>query len=680
MMLLLGIWAIQKKPTGTEGLTVYDCQEDKLTFTTVDLIEPERCADPENDYEAPRHQTVQLLQTATEVPVLGYQCKVSITKEVTRCGFDSIQYGTQAPVWEKDIEVTPAECRQATSKHVLSVDNKVYEVDLGKTTVEQFYSHGWLAEDGSCTTTKFESGGMWFEKSYERTTMRIRVQVLRGTADGSTGKVVFANGLRANFADGVLRDAMEGTIVWDSTVAKCADTTSEVYYGAAKLHEKKGSTIVEGILMIEDDEKKQYAGLVLRQPQSVCRVRCYSTQIKGLVACLLHDLDTPLPRRSFKEYFDPTRTNLQTQLAHLHLSTNMRMYDRFETVQADLCSLDRRVLYNKLQAIAGTHNPYALLDLYGPGHTVYVAGAAAYVARCAPVEAIRADFDNCTEEVPVFVNGIRQFADPYTWVLKPFPTVIPCSDVMPVRWKISGLWYCATPQARPCPSPHKLNISVEYLMEAVDFTRGIGQGIFTPDQLEQNKVFRIAHASRRPVLAEITNTATGHASGNGHLGHFVADQHLEELSYSLGFYILPAFWMFGTTWHYVTGALMLLFLVKILVGSLLRAYVLYLERGVGFWIVGACWHTVFMIMRAPIQVIQRVTDAAEAELEHGLPVAAERALLLQDKRDADYADLRLMVHQLRLDHDLMLGGAVEPLAPPLPGIVAPPPGHKPHQF
>ncbi len=65
-------------------------------------------------------------------------------------------------------------------------------------------------------------------------------------------------------------------------------------------------------------------------------------------------------------------------------------------------------------------------------------GAAVYVAHCVPVEATKVDFPNCTKEVPVRVGQVHRFADPITWVLQESPTVTPCSDITPMRWRIAG--------------------------------------------------------------------------------------------------------------------------------------------------------------------------------------------------------------------------------------------------
>ena len=83
-------------------------------------------------------------------------------------------------------------------------------------------------------------------------------------------------------------------------------------------------------------------------------------------------------------------------------------------------------------------------------------GNAAYISRCPAIDVARADFENCTQEVPVSVNGSLRFADPFTWILQDFPTIVPCSALMPVRWKIEEVMVlCLTQRPsmqRPLPT------------------------------------------------------------------------------------------------------------------------------------------------------------------------------------------------------------------------------------
>jgi hypothetical protein len=87
------VWAA----TTAEGLRVFDCEDERSTVRSVDLTEPAKCDDPERDFEEPRNGTYQILQTDSTVPKMGYQCRITITKQVTRCGFNSLTYGTSWP-------------------------------------------------------------------------------------------------------------------------------------------------------------------------------------------------------------------------------------------------------------------------------------------------------------------------------------------------------------------------------------------------------------------------------------------------------------------------------------------------------------------------------------------------------------------------------------------------------
>lgn len=119
-----------------------------------------------------------------------------------------------------------------------------------------------------------------------------------------------------------------------------------------------------------------------------------------------------------------------TELAHLHLQTNLEMYNRFESVQQELYELERKIIDARLHSLASTENQYALLRELGPGYEVFVQGEVAYIIKCKPLKAKLVDYPNCMQEIPIRVNNQTGFADPMTRVLHDFPAVVPCSQVM----------------------------------------------------------------------------------------------------------------------------------------------------------------------------------------------------------------------------------------------------------
>jgi len=608
---------------GTEAFTVYDCESQFTDFTTVDLTEPRQCPDPVKDYRPPMRQRLQLVQSDSSVPMKGYQCLVTTTKTATKCGFDSVTYGSAYPAWKKQVEITPAECRNAVEKGQIEVRELGRSFKVEKGTVETFnyYSHGKVNDNGACEVENFLSEGKVFNGYYEFTSVDIEVRAIRGWVDTAESVVSFVGqhqGLTAPFADGILRDVHAGTIVWNSTKPSCKSTVSEVWEGYGDLHRRVDSfqnePNFEAILMMKDDSDERYAGLVLGKTTSICGTQCYTTQIKGLVACLLREQDQPIPDIDFKAYFNPTQANLQTQLGFLHADTNMRMGRRFEVIQKDLCDLDRRVLYNKLQSISGARNMYAMLDVYGPGYALYMAGAAAYLTRCEPVEATRADFGNCTEEIPVLVNETVRFADPFTYILKDHPTVVPCSMVMPVRWLISGTWYCASPHAAVCDRPEKLATRTTGYRPTGNYAKALGKGAWTLMQLMDHLKFQKHYSARAPAAAKITNTMMDGALPGGGMGMPMSKDEVKSVAYTVGSELFPGFALFGSFWHAISTFLLIMMLLKLFVGCMWRTYILYRERGCGWWLLGALWSTAFSILRAPVDLVRATLKAIKTPM------------------------------------------------------------------
>ncbi len=77
-----------------DGLHIYDCEGPNTTYQVISMLEPESCPDPEEDYENPRLEVVQVLQSQEEAHVTAYQCLIKRTIWVTRCRFTSITYGS----------------------------------------------------------------------------------------------------------------------------------------------------------------------------------------------------------------------------------------------------------------------------------------------------------------------------------------------------------------------------------------------------------------------------------------------------------------------------------------------------------------------------------------------------------------------------------------------------------
>jgi hypothetical protein len=594
--------------TNTTGLRVYDCSHPLTSFRAIDLLEPQPCPDPQSDFMAPDTTKIQILQTDTAFPITAHQCKVIITREVVRCGFDSNHYGSEWPVWQHTIELTPQECRHAVTTHAVTIDDRTLKAEMGRTTTHHYFSHGSRDSNGFCKTADFTTAGTAYFKSYERTMVDITIRGLRGTADLTNGRIIFTNGLRADFMDGTLTDQQEGTLVWRAREQPCRTTANEIYFGNATIHRKWRNGDDEAIVLVADPLTNQYAGLQLRSQHLVCGLLCHNTQIRGLMGCILRQQDAPLPHTLFKSSFNPTSIDLQTKLAFRHLGVAFETFDRFITLQQNICDVDRRAMTNKMHMIAGGNNQYALLEMFGPGHKVYVAGAAAYIASCHPREALSADYPNCTTEIPVRVNGTRRFADPFSWTLSETPTVVPCDHIIPISWRINGFWYCSDPAIHRCQPPEQLNITNSVYITQGQIPRSPELGIFTPAQLARHRAYTLSMASRLPAMMALTNTMTRDGLDSD-LGTSLSQTDLLELRREVVNMTFPMINWFGEAWTYLSGLFLLGLLIKLCCNIVLRSTVLYSERGCGRWMLTVLWSTPYLIARTPWEAIRRAGDA-----------------------------------------------------------------------
>ncbi len=114
-------------------------------------------------------------------------------------------------------------------------------------------------------------------------------------------------------------------------------------------HQPLGNSIVvlDDVGSKDRSEDAKYLGLVLCYPDDVCGTRCYITQIQGLAVCLQRD-SKKLEPLTWKTGFPLDLVAQQAQLGHTHITTNLKVHDRFVLIQQDLCMVERQVLENAL--------------------------------------------------------------------------------------------------------------------------------------------------------------------------------------------------------------------------------------------------------------------------------------------------------------------------------------------
>ncbi len=140
------------------------------------------------------------------------------------------------------------------------------------------------------------------------------------------------------------------------------------------------------------------------------------------------------------------------------------------------------------------------------------------MTKCSPVEVVPRTHSNCTEEIPVAVNGTDAFVDPISYVIKSAGSPIHCNDVAPPRYKVGGKWYCSYPELKECHDPAMLPVD-EVKIDPVEVSDiGLGKSIYTKEQLDEFARFQDSQGTRKAYLAEMAELANTGCSENGEWG------------------------------------------------------------------------------------------------------------------------------------------------------------------
>ena len=258
-----------------DTFTVYDCSHSDSVHRPILLLEPDECSDIELTHWAPVNVSVQVVETGSSILVTAYKCLLTVSREVSRCGFDSIHYGTVVSELDTPQHLTPSQCRQAVLQK-FTFERQFINVTLNSPVVHSYYSFGKIDDDHECSHTSFTSNGRYFTDSYESTIVRAYVTTVKERYNLATGRIILANGLVGNYADKIILDDTEGKYVWSSNVVSCQDKISDVYTGPAKLFPKQNNTLVGqpgDLVLVEEHNKERFAGLVLKSLTRVCGPR-----------------------------------------------------------------------------------------------------------------------------------------------------------------------------------------------------------------------------------------------------------------------------------------------------------------------------------------------------------------------------------------------------------------------
>ncbi len=206
-------------------------------------------------------------------------------------------------------------------------------------------------------------------------------------------------------------------------------------------------------------------------------------------------------------------------------------------------------------------------------------------------------------------NNTVKFADPISFTLSNYATVIPCDPVAPPRWNIDGHWYCATPTVEPCGAPKELEPKTREFKDE-DFVTGLGGNIYSTAQIRQHRLAeRIYHSREAQAIIESYHANEGGSLGPDGIWRFGAGLsgetvfQLEQGVLAKVSFLIPAI---GSAWPWIAGIGLILAMTQALAGCIARMYLVYRAKGFGVWLIPAALGMAFTLLAIPWTAVRSI--------------------------------------------------------------------------
>jgi hypothetical protein len=265
-----------------------------------------------------------------------------------------------------------------------------------------------------------------------------------------------------------------------------------------------------------------------------------------------------------------------------------------------------------------------------------------YVTKCSPVEVVPRIHSNCTEEIPITINGTDAFVDPISYVIKSAGSPIHCNDVALPRYKVGGKWYCSYPELKECHNPAMLPVN-EVRIDPVEVNNiGLGKSIYTKEQLDEFALFQDSQGTSKAYLAETAELVYTGRTGNGEWGLALSAAAQGSLIDIMGASFFPLYGVVGPMIFFLSLMLLVWGAFRLMGTVLIQVIVIVRCKGCEIWVMTTLWGTLFQLAISPFSLMdmamegvgervrQMMESEADREPEEERP--KRRALSMEDLR------------------------------------------------
>jgi hypothetical protein len=130
------------------------------------------------------------------------------------------------------------------------------------------------------------------------------------------------------------------------------------------------------------EEKGQVAGLELQSSLLLCHHPAFRTHLKDVLVVIHSDNVSSIVGDPFDASQVSDFIRIESELSFLHVKMTLSQRDKLRQVKLAICETRRQVASTRLESIAGTENPYSLMEVFGRGHLATKSGVTVNITKC----------------------------------------------------------------------------------------------------------------------------------------------------------------------------------------------------------------------------------------------------------------------------------------------------------
>ncbi|KYN08239.1 hypothetical protein ALC62_00780 [Cyphomyrmex costatus] len=579
------------------GLIGYDCgatSGDGFNISTLSLLDVGNC-DLEDVEPREEEVYIQLMQMSDYDKVPALQCKIEVTRVIHYCGMHShvsIVHNGQREYFQ---EIGEQSCRRLHETGVLKIGNAV--MDLIKPNATNYRSAtlaGTATVDGKCSGAQYTDGyGSW-DNVIVQAVVKITLRTLELPVKRKLGHVVMPSGTFYTIANRYCIDADGSETYWSPVaIDNCHFDQYDILYEGLATRLVPQVNYSTPIVYTVTTQETTFA-LTKTTDMDVCGYKLSQTEHPKLFI-----LQTQ-KGRTFKTRGKITVDNLDiflyvnSKFVYVEKHIKKQLTQLYRNLMEQKCALERQVLQNALTLASIAPDETAYRIMREPGYTAVLSGEALHLVKCIPVECKLRQAEHCYTELPVTHANASFFLQPRTRILTKTGTIRDCNHLLPIMYKLYGIWFRLTPKPVEVIAPTIIQPMSHPTWHYTSSSSLATSGIYSTEDLDRLRAHIMFPVERPSIVNTLARGAMGNdiPAGSISLSNLLDEDSLNRIVDSAGKRVWRGFVTFGSASAGVLAIFIIIRTTKLVIDTIIHGYALHTMYGWSLHLVGAIWSSV----------------------------------------------------------------------------------------